>query len=136
MHRRLSAIARGGALAILVLALHGALTGCGVGRASNQEKISKTVDTYLRALADGDTAKSCAQLTRRAQRGRRLARLRHPRQHGDGGTLQPERRSPRARQSRQRVANRLRLHARADAPVTNQNEGCDPVDSDLFAIQC
>ncbi len=70
MHTRLSAIARGGALAILVLALLGALTGCGVGRASNQEKISKTVDTYLRALADGDTAKACAQLTGRAQGAR------------------------------------------------------------------
>ena len=70
MHRRLSAIARGGALAILVLALLGALTGCGVGQASNQEKISKTVVTYLRALADGDTAKACAQLTRRPQDAR------------------------------------------------------------------
>src|SRR5256885_8645058 len=70
MHTRLSAVARGGALAILVLALLGALTGCGVGRASNQEKISKTVDTYLRALAGGDTAKACAQLTGRAQGAR------------------------------------------------------------------
>src|SRR5437870_11932746 len=70
MHRRLSAIARGGALATLVLALLGALTGCGVGGASNQEKVSKTVDTYLRALAAGDTAKACAQLTRRAQGAR------------------------------------------------------------------
>ncbi len=67
MHTRRSAVARGGVLAILVLALVGALTGCGVGRASNQEKISKTVVTYLRALADGDTAKACAQLTRRAR---------------------------------------------------------------------
>ena len=70
MHRRRSAVARGGAVAILVLALLGALTGCGVGRASNQEKVSKTVVTYLRALADGDTAKACAQLTRRAQGAR------------------------------------------------------------------
>src|SRR5438046_10695386 len=68
MRRRLSAIARGGALAILVLVLVGALTGCGVGRASNQEKISKTVVTYLRALAGTDTAKACAQLTPRARR--------------------------------------------------------------------
>jgi hypothetical protein len=44
--------------------------GCGVGRASNQEKVSKTVVTYLRALADGDTTKACAQLTRRARGGR------------------------------------------------------------------
>ena len=70
MHRRRSAVARGGVLAILVLALVGALTGCGVGRASNQEKVSKTVVTYLRALADGDTAKACAQLTRRARGAR------------------------------------------------------------------
>src|SRR6266576_2730133 len=102
MHTRLSAIARGGALAILVLALLGALTGCGVGRASNQEKISKTVDTYLRALA------------------------------GDDGTLQPERRSPRARQSRQRMANRLRLHARPNASVTNQKENLTPLDGELL----
>ena len=32
MHRRRSAVARGGVLAILVLVLLGALTGCGVGR--------------------------------------------------------------------------------------------------------
>ena len=70
MDTRRSAVARGGVLAILALVLVGALTGCGVGRASNQEKISKTVVTYLRALADGDTAKACAQLTRRAQGAR------------------------------------------------------------------
>src|SRR5207249_10655742 len=69
-HTRKFAITRGGALAILVLALLGALTGCGIGRGSNQEKVSKTVVTYLRALADGDTAKACAQLTRRAQGAR------------------------------------------------------------------
>jgi pimeloyl-ACP methyl ester carboxylesterase len=43
------------------------LTGCGVGGASKEEKISRTVDSYLRALAEGDTAKACAQLTRRAR---------------------------------------------------------------------
>jgi hypothetical protein len=63
-----TAVTRGGVLATLVLALlAGALTGCGVGKASNEEKISKTATTYLRALADGDTAKACAQLTRRAR---------------------------------------------------------------------
>jgi hypothetical protein len=63
-----SAIARGGVLAILVLALLAvALTGCGVGKASSEEKINRTASTYLRALADGDTAKACAQLTRRAK---------------------------------------------------------------------
>src|SRR6266487_3106923 len=43
------------------------LTGCGVGRPSSEEKISKTTVTYLRALADGDTATACAQLTRAAK---------------------------------------------------------------------
>ena len=70
MRRRTSAMARCGVLVIVVLALLAALTGCGVGRASNQEKVSKTVVTYLRALADGDTAKACAQLTRRARGAR------------------------------------------------------------------
>jgi pimeloyl-ACP methyl ester carboxylesterase len=63
-------ITQGGVLAILALALLAvALTGCGVGNATNEEKISKTATTYLRALADGDTAKACAQLTRRARGG-------------------------------------------------------------------
>jgi hypothetical protein len=58
-------------LALLTLVLcAAALTGCGIGKASNQEKISKTATTYLRALAHGDTAKACAQLTRRAKSGR------------------------------------------------------------------
>lgn len=87
MHRRRSAVARGGVLAILVLALLGALTGCGVGRASNQEKISKTVDTYLRALADGDTATACAQLTRRARGARCEQALKERRSRLDPKTL-------------------------------------------------
>jgi len=63
-----SAIARGGVLAILALALlAAALTGCGVGNATDEEKINKTASTYLSALADGDTAKACAQLTSRAR---------------------------------------------------------------------
>jgi hypothetical protein len=54
-----------GILGILVLALlAAALAGCGVGKASDKEKISKTATTYLRALAGGDTAKACLQLTR------------------------------------------------------------------------
>jgi len=58
----------GGVLAVLVLTLLVlALTGCGIGRAGDKEKISKTATTYLRALAAGDTAKACAQLTRRAR---------------------------------------------------------------------
>ena len=52
-------------LALAVLAV--VLTGCGVGPPSNQEEISKTSVTYLRALADGDTATACAQLTRAAK---------------------------------------------------------------------
>src|SRR6266571_7566127 len=83
MPKQKSTVTRGGVLAALALALLAAtLTGCGVGKASNEEKISKTATTYLRALADGDTAKACAQLTRRAKSGRcdqalkeRLSRL-------------------------------------------------------------
>jgi uncharacterized protein YdbL (DUF1318 family) len=57
-----------GLLALLVLALlASALTGCGIGPATKQEKISETATTYLRALANADTAKACAQLTRRAK---------------------------------------------------------------------
>jgi hypothetical protein len=87
MHSRRSVVARGGVLAILVLALVGALTGCGVGRASNQEKVSKTVVTYLRALADGDTAKACAQLTRRGQGARCQQVLRQRRSRLDPDAL-------------------------------------------------
>jgi hypothetical protein len=58
-----------GLLGILALGLLAAAlaAGCGVGKASNEEKISKTATTYLRALADGDTAKACRQLTRPAK---------------------------------------------------------------------
>jgi hypothetical protein len=87
MHRRRSAVARGGVLAILVFALLGALTGCGVGRESNQEKVSKTVVTYLRALADGDTAKACAQLTRPAQGARCQQALKERRSRLDPNAL-------------------------------------------------
>jgi len=68
MRSQKSMIVRGGLLAVLVLVLLApVLTGCGVGPATNQEKISKTATTYLKALADGDAAKACAQLTRRAK---------------------------------------------------------------------
>ncbi len=71
MPKQKSTVTRGGVLAAVALAVLAAtLTGCGVGKASNEEKISKTATTYLRALADGDTAKACAQLTRRAKSGR------------------------------------------------------------------
>jgi pimeloyl-ACP methyl ester carboxylesterase len=68
MQPRRSSIARGGLLAVPVLVLLAALlTGCGVGPATNKEKISKTAVTYLKALADDDTATACAQLTSRAR---------------------------------------------------------------------
>jgi hypothetical protein len=68
MRSQKSLIARGGLLAGLVLALLAvAPTGCGVGPATNEEQISKTATTYLKALADGDAATACAQLTRRAK---------------------------------------------------------------------
>jgi hypothetical protein len=51
----------------LLLLLAVAVTGCGVGAATNEEKVSKTATTYLKALATGDTARACAQLTARAQ---------------------------------------------------------------------
>jgi pimeloyl-ACP methyl ester carboxylesterase len=59
---------RAGLLAALLLPILAvALTGCGIGPAGDREQISKTATSYLRALADGDTAKACAQLTRRAK---------------------------------------------------------------------
>jgi hypothetical protein len=54
-------------LLLLAVALTVAAAGCGVGSATNQEKISKTASMYLKALADGDTATACAQLTPRAR---------------------------------------------------------------------
>ena len=83
MRSQRSIIAQGELLAALVLALLApALTGCGVGPATNQEKISKTATSYLKALADGDTATACGQLSRRAKGGacesalrKRLSRL-------------------------------------------------------------
>src|SRR6266567_3514991 len=64
-----TAIRTPGVLAtIVVLAvLAVGLTGCGVGRASSEEKISETTVSYLRALAEGDTATACEQLTRAAK---------------------------------------------------------------------
>jgi hypothetical protein len=69
MHSQKSRIARDVLLAGLALALLAfALAGCGVGPATKEEKVSKTATTYLKALADGDAATACAQLTRRAKR--------------------------------------------------------------------
>lgn len=52
---------------LVVLLLAVAAAGCGVGPATNEEEISKTASTYLRALADSDTATACEQLTARAR---------------------------------------------------------------------
>src|SRR5919198_432165 len=67
--RKLRSNGTGGAvLALPVVALlASALTGCGIGPATKQEKVSKTATSYLRALAKGDTTKACAELTRRAR---------------------------------------------------------------------
>jgi hypothetical protein len=63
-------ITPGSVLAVFVASLLVlALAACGVGSATNEEKISKTATTYLKALADGDAAKACSQLTRRAKGG-------------------------------------------------------------------
>lgn len=89
MRMQESIIARGGLLAGLVLALLApALTGCGVGPATNQEEISKAATTYLNALADGDTASACAQLSRRAKDGgcEKALRERLPRLDSDALT--------------------------------------------------
>jgi hypothetical protein len=75
-------VKRGGVLAALVVALLAVvLTGCGVGPATDEEKISKTTTTYLRALADGDAAEACAQLTPRA-RGERCEQMMRERLSG------------------------------------------------------
>jgi hypothetical protein len=67
--RKLRSNGTGGAvLALPVVALlASALTGCGIGPATKQEKVSKTATSYLRALAKGDTTKACSELTRRAR---------------------------------------------------------------------
>jgi pimeloyl-ACP methyl ester carboxylesterase len=67
MHDHRSTVVEPALGALLICGLALGLTGCGVGPAGNAEKVSKTATTYLRALADGDAAKACAQLTRRAR---------------------------------------------------------------------
>lgn len=67
--RRVKQWKHGGVLAALLLVLIVALTGCGFGEATDEELVSKTATTYLKALADGDIAKACAQLTLRAKGG-------------------------------------------------------------------
>jgi hypothetical protein len=107
--------------------------GAGSVRPQNEEKINKTASTYLRALADGDTTKVCAQFTSRAKGERcepamkeRLSQLdadalKTPADgsidvgiagdNGDGATLRARMRSLPARQGRRRMANRLGVHA-------------------------
>jgi hypothetical protein len=75
MRERRSTAGVRGILAVLVLVLvASASTACGVGAPTDEEKISKTATTYLRALADGDATKACTQLTRRA-RGERCEEM-------------------------------------------------------------
>jgi pimeloyl-ACP methyl ester carboxylesterase len=53
-----------GVLAVPVLALiAAAAAGCTIESGTNEGKISTTASTYLRALAKGDGARACAQLT-------------------------------------------------------------------------
>ena len=79
--------ARNPLLAVLVLLLAVVLAGCGLGPATDDEKVSKTAGTYLRALADGDTGTACAQLTARA-RGDTCAQAMEDRlSHLDPGAL-------------------------------------------------
>jgi hypothetical protein len=54
-------------IVLLLLLLAVAVAGCGVGPATDEEKVSKTATTYLRALAGGDTATACTQLTPQAR---------------------------------------------------------------------
>jgi pimeloyl-ACP methyl ester carboxylesterase len=68
----MSSIGRG-MLAVPVLALVAAgAAGCTIESGTNEGKISKTASTYLRALAKGDSARACGQLTASA-RGRDCA---------------------------------------------------------------
>ena len=88
MREQKSTSTRGGVLALFFLALLAAgLTGCGVGAATNEEKISQTATTYLRALTDGETARACAQLTPRAKGGGCEAALKQRLPGLDSGAL-------------------------------------------------
>ena len=57
-------------LAVPVLALVAAgAAGCTIESGTNEGKISKTASSYLRALAKGDSARACGQLTASRRRG-------------------------------------------------------------------
>jgi hypothetical protein len=59
-----------GVLAVPVLALVAAgAAGCTIESGTNEGKVSTTASTYLRALANGDSARACAQLTPSARGG-------------------------------------------------------------------
>jgi pimeloyl-ACP methyl ester carboxylesterase len=64
-HRQLNHL-RSAVLAALVV-LSCATAACGVGPATDKDKIAETTSTYLRALAHGQTASACRQLSPRAQ---------------------------------------------------------------------
>jgi hypothetical protein len=63
-------ISRRGRAALTLAAAGAAVTmvgaGCGIGT-SPESSVAKTADQYLRALASGDEAKACAQLTAEAR---------------------------------------------------------------------
>jgi hypothetical protein len=52
-----------GVVAVLALAA----TACGVGRATDRDKIAKATSVYLHAMADRDKATACGQLAAAAQ---------------------------------------------------------------------
>jgi len=63
MNRKaLSALAAVAAAAVMLLT-----AGCGIGEMGAEGRVAKAADDYLRALADDDTAKACAQLAATAK---------------------------------------------------------------------
>jgi hypothetical protein len=61
--KALSVLAATAAAAVALVA-----TGCGFGEPTAEGKIATAADDYLRALADDDTTKACAQLAASAKR--------------------------------------------------------------------
>ena len=54
-------------LLAILLPLTVAVSACGVGPASDKDKIAKATSTYLRALAHGDAARACNELSPHAR---------------------------------------------------------------------